>query len=176
VNRNSLWLSLACVATFASVIVLYKDDGAGTGTQFPVPVEPGAKASAPPSGSVTMVRTGPRPPLATPPRADDAAEASNDQMSSSLTPLYSGDADARAAAIADVDDAAATPQSLSVLEQTVRFDEVSRNRILAVDLLRRLAQHGDESGRTAALLHLALADADPNVVTNARDALREVER
>ncbi len=174
-NRNALRLSLACVATFAGVIFLFKDDGAGIGTQVPVPVQPGAGASAPPLASITMVRTDPPPLLATPPRADAAAEASNDQMNSSLMSPYSSDADARAAAIGDLDDATATPQSLSVLEQTVRFDEVSRNRILAVDLLRRLAQHGDESGRTAALLHLALADADPNVVTNARDALRAVE-
>lgn len=37
-NRNALWLSLACVATFASVILLFKADGAGIGTQFPVPI------------------------------------------------------------------------------------------------------------------------------------------
>jgi hypothetical protein len=92
----------------------------------------------------------------------------------SSTIAYSGDADARAAAIGDLDDARATPESLGVLEQTVRFDDVSRNRILAVDLLRRLGQHGDAGGRIAALLQIALGDADANVATNARDALRQL--
>jgi hypothetical protein len=84
-----------------------------------------------------------------------------------------GDADARAAVIRELGNAA-TPGSLNVLEQTVRSDEVVRNRLLGVNSLRLLAKHGDAGGEIRALLRRAMADADANVATHARDAYREL--
>lgn len=82
--------------------------------------------------------------------------------------------DARAIALRQLGDAP-TPSSLNTLEQTVRFDDAARNRLLAVNTLRSMAKRGDDGGRSLAILRIATADADENVATNAREAYQESE-
>ena len=176
VRRNSVPLALACVATFISVILMFRDEGPGdasaegtataeqevggsTGVEAQVatPVEPGPSAYAIPGRfpAVRQVSTSSYEP------APESAELSGQ-----------ADADARAGSIRDLDGAAKS-ESLGLLERIVQFDDVSRNRLLAVNSLRLMAKRGNDSSRILDLLRAAMADPDTNVATSARDAYRE---
>jgi hypothetical protein len=183
VRRNFILLLLACVGTFFSVIFYFRDHGPGNanaegtaivdqdvgggtgiGKQFPMPVQPGPAASAPRPLTVAtdnskLIENSPTP---SPDMYELPAEVSG-----------AADPDARAMVLRQLD-GAATPESLNVLEQTLRDDDVARNRLLAVNSLRLMAKRGEHSDRILTLLRSAMADADPNVATSARDAYREV--
>ena len=180
-RRNSLLLFVACTATFLGVFFTFKDDviadrdvGSGAGVEQGSST-PAALHALPDTAPVSM--TARAEPIPSASEGTQAAEPSSEASTDSLQPPAEvsdlGDADARAAVIRELGNAA-TPGSLNVLEQTVRSDEVVRNRLLAVNSLRLLAKHGDAGGEIRALLRRAMADADANVATHARDAYREL--
>jgi hypothetical protein len=85
-----------------------------------------------------------------------------------------GDADARAAAVRELD--LASTDAFALLEQTLRSDSAVRNRLLAVNSLRLYGKQAGNAERARAALRLALSDADENVRTHAQDAYQELAR
>jgi hypothetical protein len=83
------------------------------------------------------------------------------------------DVDARAATLRQID-ASVSPDSLRLLEQTLRTDAAPRNRLLAVSSLRQFGKQADSAERVRAALRAAMSDADENVATSARDAYQEL--
>jgi hypothetical protein len=84
------------------------------------------------------------------------------------------DANARAEALREID--TTSPNSFPVLEQTLRSDPTSRNRLIAVSSLRLLGKQAGNAERARQALRLAMTDADENVRTNAQDAYEELAR
>jgi len=80
----------------------------------------------------------------------------------------------RAAAIRDLDPKAS--DAFIALEQTIRYDTIAHNRMLAVNGLRRMALGGANRERIASVLRVAMSDSDANVATSARDAYQEIVR
>jgi hypothetical protein len=85
------------------------------------------------------------------------------------------DANARAATLRALSESG-SPDSFSVLEQTLRSDSIARNRLLAVNSLRLLGKHSGNADRAREALHAALSDKDENVAASARDAYEELSR
>jgi hypothetical protein len=183
-RRNFILLSLACGATFLGVIFV-GENGARTGveTQVSMPVPPGTLASASRAPAVSMAFPNQYPlhlvsasvPTDDYPFNENSAATLSDVQQLAADVSVAADPDARAMLIRQLD-GAATPESLNVLEKTLRDDDVARNRLLAVNSLRLIAKRGDDGGRILAVLRLAMTDADPNVATSASDAYREIER
>ncbi len=166
-RRNFVLLLLACVATFVAVIVLFKGESpTAPAADLSQSIEPDVQMALPPVPQAPgMAPTSPESasarPYSEPPEFKLPAEASG-----------AGDADARAAAIRQLDPAAS--DAFTALEQTLRNDPIARNRLLAVNGLRLLAKGGRNVDRVRTVLQAAMADADPNVAASARDALQEL--
>jgi len=180
-RRNSILLLAACASTFFGVLFFVRDDaiadrdvgiGAGVEQGSSTPAELHALPGTVPvtiavrAVSTTAASVGPQ-------ATERSSESSADPVQPPAEVPDLADPDARAEAIRELG-SAATPESLHVLEVTVRNDDVVRNRLLAVNSLRSLAQRGDPGGEIRALLRRAMADNDPNVATHAREAYREL--
>jgi hypothetical protein len=178
---------VACAATFFGILFFFKDStvvdrdagiGAGVERESSNPAErqpPRSAATATavsanprpvPSGSATPVSEGAQ-------AADPFPESSTDSIETPAEVSDLADADDRAAAITAVG-GVATSDAMHVLEVTLRNDDVSRNRLLAVNSLRLMARQGDPGGAIRALLSRAMADGDANVAAHAREAFREL--
>ncbi|HZF17373.1 MAG TPA: hypothetical protein VE046_15665 [Steroidobacteraceae bacterium] len=188
-RRNLLLLLFACLATFVSVIVLFRSESPAvpafglarparqevTMALPPVPQAPGTAPTSSISASAPTRLNSP-----TPAPEAYAADLGVDQVSTTSAEAHlmpaeisgAADADARATAIRQLDPGAA--DTLIVLEQTVRNDPVARNRLLAVNSLRLMAIAGRKVDQVRPLLQAAMADADANVATSARDACQEL--
>jgi hypothetical protein len=117
------------------------------------------------------------PPAATlPPPATltDAAARYDAPNSESAEISVAPDADVRAAVLRELD--GNSPSTLPVLEDALRTDPISRNRLLAIKTMRAAAKDTAQIRRVRAALEAALEDSDENVVTAARDALAELPR
>jgi hypothetical protein len=183
-RRNLVLLMLACIGTFFGVIFYFR-----TGAVPDAIVDSQENAMAPPQPAVapqTNVQSMPRSaqgskmrlPVAAPEPMQSApleAQAPPAAFQSGEQPADSpggGDADARAAAIRQLDFGA--PESFMILEQVVRGDAVARNRLLAVNSLRLMVLRGQNRERVTAVLRAAIADSDSNVAASARDAYEEI--
>jgi hypothetical protein len=83
------------------------------------------------------------------------------------------DADTRAVMLRELG-AQSSSESFAVLEETLRSDKVSRNRLLAVNSLRLLGKRDVNTERARNALYAAMSDADRNVAASARDAYDEL--
>ena len=157
-RRNFCLLMLACIATFVSVILLgWQHASARTSVrETPAAVIPVIAHARVPVAAPAPIET---PPLEAqvPPAAADLSEE---------------DPDARADVIRQLDEE--TPDSVPLLEQVVRTDEIARNRLLAVNSLRLMAKRLERHEHIAAVLRAAMTDSDPNVARSARDAYGEI--
>jgi hypothetical protein len=179
-RRYSVVLFLVCVATFVAVIFFFKDEGAGSTFAEGAAIadqDIGYGAGVGQQSSTPAELRGPLStlPVATATRSPYPARIESATDPQQLPAEVSGieDADARATVISELG-TVATPESLNLLEQTVRNDHVARNRLLAVNSLRLMAKGGDAGGEIRALLRRAMADSDPNVAASARDTYREL--
>jgi hypothetical protein len=187
-RRNFVLLLFACLATFFGVIFAFKSDGVPQASHdqpvISAPIElASTRIAMAPGTAPTLMRSDssiPRLPAAAPAPIDDsplveqvpptAAEAHE----RGAEMIGADEADMRAAAIRNLDSIA--PQALDALEQTLRYDAIARNRLLAVNGLRRMALGGANRERVASVLQVAMADSDANVATSARDAYQEIAR
>jgi hypothetical protein len=187
-RRNFVLLLLACLVAFFGVIFAFKGDNA------PVASDEEPVISAPIELASTQIAmapgTAPTPtaPSASNPRLLAAAPAPIDDspLVEQVPPTAAAaherpaetvgadEADVRAADIRNLDPIA--PEALIALEQTLRYDAIARNRLLAVNGLRRMALGGANRERVASVLQVAMADSDANVATSARDAYQEIAR
>ena len=184
-RRNFVLLMLACLATFFGVIFAFKGDAPVISVEQPAisaPIElastqlPKAPGTAP--LPVSSVSSSPRPMVAAPAPIQDSPSA--EQVSPAAVVVQerpaelvgADEANLRAAAIRDLDPKA--PDTFIALAQTIRYDGIARNRLLAVNGLRRMALGGANRERVAGVLRVAMSDSDPNVATSARDAYQEI--
>lgn len=150
---------LACTATFVGVIVLgWPHASATTSVAIDMPA-----AAIPVIAHARLPVAAPAP-IETPPLEAQVPPAAAD--------LGEEDPDERADAIRQLDERA--PDSVPVLEQVVRTDEIARNRLLAVNSLRLMAMRLKHREHIAAVLRAAMSDSDPNVARSARDAYGEI--
>jgi len=93
-------------------------------------------------------------------------------------PLGAPNADERASAIRAVDtgDAEGASASVAQLQNALTSDRSVRNRLLAINSLRALANQGQNLPRVREILRTAMRDSDGNVATSARDAYQELSR
>jgi hypothetical protein len=110
----------------------------------------------------------------TPTSLTEAAARYDAPNSESAEIAVAPDADVRAVVLRDLD--GNSPSALPVLEDALRTDPISRNRLLAIKTMRISARNPAQAARVRAALESALEDADENVVTAARDALAEMPR
>jgi hypothetical protein len=181
-RHNVIVLLLLFVGAFLSVLFFCRDDAAVDNADISESPQP---ATAPAYVPTQTVLAAPVVPVRhyEPARVSatidmlatnvEAVPASQDAHQLPAEVSGAADADVRGVAIRELNDVA-TPEALAALAQIVRSDEVARNRILAVNSLRLMGKRGDTSGRVQALLREAMADADANVATNARDAFQEI--
>jgi hypothetical protein len=168
-RRNFVLLMLACLGTFFGVIFAFRGDTPVASVDEPAisaPIElasaqrPMAPGTAPlPASSVSSSL-----------RQVSPAAAFVQEHSAEL--VGADEANVRAAAIRDLDPKA--PDTFIALEQTIRYDAIARNRMLAVNGLRRMALGGANRERVASVLRVAMSDSDRNVATSARDAYLEI--
>ena len=186
-RRNFVLLMLVCLATFFGVIFAVKGDAPVASVDEPAisaPIElasaqrPMAPGTAPlPASSVSSSL---RPLVAAPAPVQDSPSAEQVSPAAAFVQEHSAEmagadeANVRAAAIRDLDPKA--PDTFIALEQTIRYDAIARNRMLAVNGLRRMALGGANRERVASVLRVAMSDSDRNVATNARDVYQEIAR
>ena len=184
-RRNFVLLMLACIATFFGVIFAFKGDAPtapadelvnSAPTELASAQVPKAPGTAPlPASSVSsssVVRVAAPAPVEDSPLAAQVPPAAAETQDRPAETEGAAEANVRAAAIRDLDPSA--PDAFIALEQTVRYDAIARNRLLAVNGLRRMALTGANRGRVASVLRAAMSDSDPNVATSARDAYQEI--
>lgn len=85
-------------------------------------------------------------------------------------------ADQRAADLRAPTPAGAEERRLAELGETLRTDEFARNRLLAVNELRKLGASPHWSARALEILRASQNDKDPNVAASARDAIAQLAR
>lgn len=187
-RRNFVLLMLACCATFFGVIFAFKGDSVPQPTyDEPVtsaPIElastqrPMAPRTAPTSSSSapssSRLQAAAPAPFDDPPLVEQVPPTAAEAHGRPAEMTGVDDANVRAAAIRDLDPKA--PDALIALEQTIRYDEIARNRLLAVNGLRRMALAGANRERVASVLQVAMSDSDANVAANARDVYQEIGR
>jgi hypothetical protein len=183
-RRSFEWLIGAVIASgFVAGLVISasRDQAASSESAMAAPVTPGgspanSQSSPEPSAKITVLRDANETPAALPPPATltEAAARYDAPDSESAEISVAPDADVRAAVLRELD--GNSPSTLPVLEDALRTDPISRNRLLAIKTMRTSASNPAQIRRVRAALEAALEDADENVVTAARDALAELPR
>ena len=178
------WLIGAVIASgiVAGVVISISRDQAGSSDSIlAAPTTAGegpanSQTSAEPAAKSAVVRDA-RTPSSTPPPPATLTEAAgryDASNSESAEIAVAPDADVRAAVLRELDGNSAS--ALPVLEDALRNDPISRNRLLAIKTIRLSTTNPAQIRRVRAALVAALADADENVATAARDALAELPR
>ena len=164
-RRNFVLLILACLATFFGVIFAFKGDAPVISADDPAisaPIElastqvPKAPGTAPlPASSVS---SSPRQLVAAPapiqdsPSVEQVSPAAAVVQERPVEMVGADEANVRAAALRDLDPKA--PDTFIALEQTIRYDAIARNRMLAVSGLRRMALGGANRERVTGVLRV----------------------
>jgi hypothetical protein len=174
---------LGAIAVFVLVFFMARDGARSANAQLATIAGGDARLAQP-------VATLPATALAT--RVDPNAEQNEASTPAAQAPVYdastvklaevhqipaevsgAADADKRAAMLRELG-AQPSSESFAVLEETLRSDKVSRNRLLAVNSLRLLGKRDVNTERARSALYAAMSDADRNVAASARDAYDEL--